>query len=653
MSEVVVPHPAEQSVPRERRVPGRWFARVLESDMFFSFRRSRLTMVAAAITALFFLLAILAPILAVQNPFDPAQLQLMNSRIAPLWTADGQSPFLLGTDEQGRDVFSAILYGLRISLTVGVLGVLFSGALGIILGLIAGYVGGAVDGLIMRIADVQLTFPAILIALLVNGVAKSVFGNRLDAMSTLAVLVFAIGLSFWVQYARTVRGTVMVEKNKDYVAAAQLIGLPARVIMLRHVLPNAMGPILVIATINLALAIITEATLSFLGSGMPDTMPSLGTLIRIGNNYLFAGEWWIVAFPGFALAGLILSINRNSDEKRRRNSQVSNRMTVPVLSVRNLQVEFVTRRNRLRAIDGISFDIAKGEVLGVVGESGAGKSVTGLAVIGLIDPPGRITGGEIYLSGLRIDNLPPEELRRIRGKRIGMIFQDPLTSLNPLYRIGDQLVETIRTHLNFSESGARRRAIDLLAEVGIPAPDKRIDAYPHEFSGGMRQRVVIALAICAEPELIIADEPTTALDVSVQAQIISLIKRLGRDHGTAVMLVTHDMGVIAETSDRVAVMYSGRIAEIGPVQDVVQNPLHPYAKGLMGAIPTLAGDATRLVQIPGSMPRLSAIPPGCSFNPRCAFAFDRCRVERPEPIRRAAQAVACHLYDAAAKETAA
>jgi oligopeptide/dipeptide ABC transporter ATP-binding protein len=201
------------------------------------------------------------------------------------------------------------------------------------------------------------------------------------------------------------------------------------------------------------------------------------------------------------------------------------------------------------------------------------------------------------------------------------------------------------------ETAARRRAIDLLAEVGIPAPDKRIDAYPHEFSGGMRQRVVIALAICAEPELIIADEPTTALDVSVQAQIISLIKRLGRDHGTAVMLVTHDMGVIAETSDRVAVMYSGRIAEIGPVQDVVQNPLHPYAKGLMGAIPTLVGDARRLVQIPGSMPRLSAIPPGCPFNPRCAFVFDRCRIERPEPIRQGAQSVACHLYDATAKNT--
>jgi peptide/nickel transport system permease protein len=306
----------DAAVPRPREAASRgasWLRRALDSDVFHSFTRSRMTMVAAGVTALFFLLAIFAPVLSVQNPFDPAQLQLMNSRISPLWTADGQSPFLLGTDEQGRDVLSAILYGLRISLAVGVLGTLLGGTLGIALGLIAGYIGGAVDGLIMRIADVQLTFPAILIALIVNGVAKSMFGNKIDAMSMLVVLVLAIGLSFWVQYARTVRGSVMVEKSKDYVAAAQLIGLPAPKIMLRHVLPNAMGPVLVIATINLALAILTEATLSFLGAGMPETMPSLGTLIRIGNNYLFAGEWWIVAFPGIALAGLILAINLLGD----------------------------------------------------------------------------------------------------------------------------------------------------------------------------------------------------------------------------------------------------------------------------------------------------------------------------------------------------
>jgi len=312
MSDAVVPHQAERSAA-QAAVGASWPRRALDSDIFHSFTRSRMTMIATGVTVLFFLLAIFAPLLAVQNPFDPAQLQLMNSRISPLWTADGQSPFLLGTDEQGRDVWSAILYGLRISLTVGVLGMLLAGTIGITLGLIAGYVGGTVDSVIMRIADVQLTFPAILIALIVNGVAKSMFGNKLDSMSMLVVLVLAIGLSFWVQYARTVRGSVMVEKSKDYVAAAQLIGLPAPKIMLRHVLPNAMGPVLVIATINLALAILTEATLSFLGAGMPETMPSLGTLIRIGNNYLFAGEWWIVAFPGIALAGLILSINLLGD----------------------------------------------------------------------------------------------------------------------------------------------------------------------------------------------------------------------------------------------------------------------------------------------------------------------------------------------------
>jgi peptide/nickel transport system ATP-binding protein len=320
-------------------------------------------------------------------------------------------------------------------------------------------------------------------------------------------------------------------------------------------------------------------------------------------------------------------------------------MTTPVLSVRDLRVEFATRRGVLKAIDGVSFDIAKGEILGVVGESGAGKSVTGSAVIGLIDRPGRIAGGEIRLSGERIDHLPPEAMRRVRGRRVAMIFQDPLTSLNPLYRVGEQLVETIRTHLPLSASAARKRAIDLLAEVGIPAPERRIDGYPHEFSGGMRQRVVIALALCCDPELIIADEPTTALDVSVQAQIITLLKRLGRDHGTAVMLVTHDMGVIAEAADRVAVMYSGRVAEIGPVRDVVGDPKHPYAKGLMGAIPTLAHDAERLAQIPGAMPRLSAIPSGCAFNPRCPSAFERCRTERPEPLPVDAHRVACHLYD--------
>ena len=322
----------------------------------------------------------------------------------------------------------------------------------------------------------------------------------------------------------------------------------------------------------------------------------------------------------------------------------------PVLSVRNLRVEFHTRRGILTAIDDVSFDIAKGEVLGVVGESGAGKSLTGAAIIGLLEPPGRVAAGEIVLNGRRIDNLQREAMRPLRGKKIGMIFQDPLTSLNPLYRVSQQLTETIRTHLPMNAAQARARAIELMREVGIPAPEQRIDSYPHQFSGGMRQRVVIALALAAEPDLIIADEPTTALDVSVQAQIITLLKRLCRERGTAVMLITHDMGVIAETADRVAVLYAGRIAEIGPVRDVVQHAHHPYAQGLMGSIPTLTGTADRLAQIPGAMPRLGAIPAGCAFNPRCPKVFERCRAERPPAYKTGASEAACFLFDKATAE---
>ena len=317
---------------------------------------------------------------------------------------------------------------------------------------------------------------------------------------------------------------------------------------------------------------------------------------------------------------------------------------LPLLSVRRLRVEFPSRRGTLLALDDVSFDIARGEVLGVVGESGAGKSLTGAAIIGLLEPPGRIAGGEILLDGEAIHELSGEAMRRLRGRRIAMIFQDPLTSLNPLYTVGEQLVETMLTHLELTPAAARERALALLDEVGIPAPAQRIDHYPHQFSGGMRQRVVIALALCAEPELIIADEPTTALDVSVQAQIIALLRRLCRQHHTAVMLVTHDMGVIAETADRVAVMYAGRVVEIGPADEVVRAPAHPYTRGLMGAIPVLGDEVERLVQIDGAMPRLDAIPPGCAFHPRCAAAFARCRIECPELQPAGATRAACWLY---------
>jgi peptide/nickel transport system ATP-binding protein len=301
----------------------------------------------------------------------------------------------------------------------------------------------------------------------------------------------------------------------------------------------------------------------------------------------------------------------------------------------------------LVAIDDVSLSIAPGEVLGVVGESGAGKSVTGAAIIGLIEPPGRIAGGEILLEGRRIDNLPYEAMRTIRGRKIGAIFQDPLTSLNPLYTVGRQLIETIQTHLGLDDKAARDRAVALLESTGIPGAAQRIDHYPHQFSGGMRQRVVIALALAAEPRLIVADEPTTALDVSIQAQIISLIKRLCKEQGTAVMLVTHDMGVIAETADRVAVMYAGRIAEMGPVADVIHRPQHPYTVGLLNSVPVLGRKGQKIREpIKGIVPTPTEEIRGCAFEPRCPRAMKICQEQRPV-LRdaRAGHQTACWLYE--------
>ncbi|WP_426237840.1 ABC transporter ATP-binding protein [Pararhizobium sp. DWP1-1-3] len=314
-----------------------------------------------------------------------------------------------------------------------------------------------------------------------------------------------------------------------------------------------------------------------------------------------------------------------------------------VIDVRNLQVEFPGRRGTVTPLSDISLSIRAGEILGVVGESGAGKSMTGLAIQGLLERPGRISGGEIWLGDRRIDTLDDRAMEQIRGREIGAIFQDPLTSLNPLFTVGSQLTETIRLHLSMGKVEARARAVQLLRDVGIPAPELRVDHYPHQFSGGMRQRVVIALALAASPKLIIADEPTTALDVSIQAQIISLLRRLCKEKRTAVMLVTHDMGVIAEAADRVAVMYAGRLIEIGPVEQVLHAPRHPYTQGLMASIPSLGARVEKLNQIDGSMPRLDAIPAGCAFNPRCVSVGSRCLRQRPELIAIGDGASACWL----------
>ena len=313
-------------------------------------------------------------------------------------------------------------------------------------------------------------------------------------------------------------------------------------------------------------------------------------------------------------------------------------MTETLLELKGLEVTFKTRRGTLKAVDDLSLSINKGEILGIVGESGAGKSMTGAAIIGLSGPPGRVSAGEVWFEQERVDARPES----LRGRQISMVFQDPLTSLNPLRTVGDQLIETILVHMDVTKAEAIQRARDGLAEVGID-PD-RLNAYPHAFSGGMRQRVVIALALATEPKLVIADEPTTALDVSVQAQVLDLLKKLCRERGTSVMLITHDMGVIAQTSDRIAVMYAGRLAEIGNTREVLTNPQHPYTQGLMASTPSVDAKSfgKELFQIPGSMPKLDALPTGCAFNPRCNQVHERCKTERPALM---ADRAACWLME--------
>lgn len=328
-------------------------------------------------------------------------------------------------------------------------------------------------------------------------------------------------------------------------------------------------------------------------------------------------------------------------------------MTTTLLSVRGLTVELSTAERSFEAVSDISFDVSRNEVLALVGESGSGKSMTALAIMRLLpEPVAEIVAGKILFGDVDLAGASEARLMGIRGNRIGLIFQEPMTSLNPSIRVGPQVAEVLRLHKGLSAAAARKRVEELFELVRIPDPRRRYDDYPHQMSGGMRQRVVIALALAAEPKLIVADEPTTALDVSIQAQIIMLLKSICKKHGAAVMLITHDMGVIAETCDRVAVMYAGRIAEIGPVHEVINHPSHPYTAGLMEAIPDITLDRERLNQIDGAMPRLNAIPQGCAFNPRCPKVFDRCTQDRPDLLPAGATRAACWLHDATVGVTA-
>ena len=594
-------------------------------------------------------------------PYDPTDQNLRNRLQSP-FSANNEGGLLhiLGTDELGRDVLSRVLHGGQVSISVGLVGALVSGAIGVVLGLIAGYRRGALETVIMRLVDGMLALPSLLIALIILFLAGAGFWKL--------ILVFA--LLRWMVYARMTRGLALAYRDAEFVRAATAVGARGKRVMFRHLLPNFASPLLVLGTLEVAFLILAEASLSFLGFGIQPPNPSWGLMIANGREYL-QQAWWIVTFPGVAIMLCALSLNlvaswfrsatdpqqrwRLLNPVRRRDlmpsepsdadsaAQLTERPALSVvgdrteaaateslLEVRDLHVRFETPTGRVHAVRGVDLSVNRGDTIGILGESGCGKSATMQAIMRILpEPPARVSASTMRYRDVDLLTATRSEVSSLRGTGMSMVFQDALTSLNPALRVGYQIGEVYRARTGASRSQARRHSIDLLARVGIPAPRDRIDDYPHQFSGGMRQRAMIATALAMSPELLIADEPTTALDVTVQRQILDLLADLQDEFGMALVIITHDLGVLAEVVDQIHVMYAGELVESGPVADLYRRPLHPYTAALMASNPQLDDPAVELIPIEGTPPQLMSEPVGCPFEPRCDQRRDDCRQVTP------------------------
>jgi peptide/nickel transport system permease protein len=589
--------------------------------------RNRLAALGALVLSVILILALITPILPLQDPDVTA-------------TADRfQKPFtqghLLGTDHLGRDLLSRLLHGTRLSLAVGIAAALIAATIGSAIGIIAGYFGGRTDNIIMRGVDMLMAFPYILLALAIVAALGPGLMNALIAVA-------AVNVPF---FARNIRGITVGLAGREFIDAARLAGMGHTRIILTELLPNVLPVIIIAMSTTVGWMILETAGLSFLGLGSQPPQADLGSMLGEARSALISHPHTSVV-PGIMIFLIVMSINLLGDGVRdaldprlrsgalsrpRATTLVDRKGAIPaatddLLAIQDLETQFHVGKRIYRAVGGVSLTVKPGECLGVIGESGSGKSVTALSVMGLVaSPPGVVTGGAVRFQGEDLVGAPYETLRRKRGDRVAYIFQDPLSTLHPLYRIGQQLAEAIQSHHKLSNADARVRAIQLLKDVRIPNAESRVDNYPHEMSGGMRQRVGIAMALANEPDVIIADEPTTALDVTVQAQILSLLNDLRRDRGLAIIFITHDFGVVAQLCDRVAVMYAGRIVEEGPTQAVLDAPAHPYTRRLIACVPELGGGRRELAAIPGLPPMVDDLPPGCAFAPRCDKAQQACR----------------------------
>jgi len=589
---------------------------------------NRLSALGLAVLVAIVVLAVLTPLLPLPDPdvTDPAQRLLR----------PGAEGTLLGTDHLGRDILSRLLWGTRVSILVGLSATAIAALAGSLIGLVAGYAGGTADSVLMRGIDLVMAFPYILLAL---GIVAVLGPGLLNALYAIAI----VNVPF---FARNIRGITLGLSRREFVDAARLSGGSHAAVLFGEVLPNVLPTIVVTMSTTVGWMILETAGLSFLGLGAQPPQADLGSMLGEGRKLLFTAPH-VSVIPGLMIFALVMSINLVGDGIRdvldprlksgalaapgaatavRRDTVPAAPAAGPVLAVDGLRTEFRTGDRVYRAVGGVDLALAPGERVGLVGESGSGKSVTALSLLRLVPtPPGTITGGRVTIGGDDQLAASDEALRRLRGGRVAYVFQDPLTTLHPLFSVGDQVMEAVRAHQPLSAREARARAIELLERVQIPSAAGRFDAYPHELSGGMRQRVCIAMALANDPELIVADEPTTALDVTVQAQVLKLLRTLSEERGSAVLFITHDFGVVSELCDRVAVMYAGRIVEIGPTAEVLAAPAHPYTRKLIDCVPVLGQPERRLDAIEGLPPAVDRLPDGCAFAERCPFAEARCR----------------------------
>ncbi|NJP89437.1 dipeptide/oligopeptide/nickel ABC transporter permease/ATP-binding protein [Nonomuraea sp. FMUSA5-5] len=541
-----------------------------------------------------------------------------------------------GTDGLGRDVLSRVVYGARVSLGVGLGAVLLGLGVGAPLGILAGYRRRATDAVIMAVNDVAQAFPALVFALAVVAFAGANLRNVL-------IVLGVLGVPSWV---RLIRGATLSFAEREFVLAARVLGTRDRRILWREILPNVAVPAASYAFIGMAVVVVAEGSLAFLGLSVQAPTPTWGGLINEGRTLMETAPHVVLA-PSVVMFLTVLSFNLVGDRLRALTDvreiglepvRAPAALPLPtpthpvrdtLLQVEELRTHFVTPRGVVKAVDGVSFTLDRGRTLAVVGESGSGKSMLIRSVLGLL-PGTSIRGGHVYLSGDDLTAYGPAEMRPVLGRRLGTVFQDPMTALNPVRTIGTQVMEPLRVHLRMSRRRARAEAVELLASVGIPDPVRMLRRYPHQLSGGMRQRVTIAMALSCRPDVLFADEPTTALDVTIQAQVLRLLHRLRAERDMAVVLVSHDLSVVAQWADEVIVMYAGKVVERGPAAEVFARPRMPYTESLLQAAPRLTDPVHhRLRVIPGRPPDLAHLPAGCAFHARCPYARERCELEPP------------------------